>query len=102
MTISDYINVSYNLIANGSYIQGVKYMYDYVMGPWWLLIILVLCIFGSNYITKSEGVAAVVGIAGSAAMIKYSLIPTYLHPIPYIIIVFALAFLLYKAFGGKD
>jgi len=92
-----------NLMLNGSFFSGVNILYTIAMDQWWKIILFLFTLFITAIVTKNESAVALIGIVGSS-FLAYQM-PGALsiaHGVLYIIILFSLSMLLYKASGGGE
>jgi hypothetical protein len=87
-------------LTNGSLVLAVSEVLTYVMGDWWLFLLLLLTVGMTYLATRSYAAAFLVTIAGFAYY--WTDLSAIVHPFVYAILVFSLAAILFYAIGkGK-
>lgn len=97
-------SAAFTQLANGSIFQAVNTLYFGVMDAWWIIILFVFTLFAVQITTKEEGATAVIGIFGSAFLLRYAPtgMPVSIHAVIYLILVLSVAMLLYRLSGKGE
>lgn len=92
---------AFNYLVNGSLFTAVHVMYLGIFAYWHVIILYMFTLLMTYLASKHEAAVFVVSLLGTGVIVKYGLLPAYLHAFPYTVTALSLAFLLWRVISGR-